>query len=210
MRINLSCFVSLACVIAMPSVAFAQYAPPLVPKLRTERPTRQQRLIAGQLYPVAFFIVTDGSGIFSRNGVLLSGEVTQIPDINKPQAYGVGAWLWLGNNSNIYEVHGKYFFDKRWGAQIGYLNSTRVSAPAVDYFALFNLNPASDLPNYWNWQAGAGFFTDMSAGRTTTDVTAFIQGQTTLGKDLSLNFSYWFIRNRSFFNRVALGVGKKF
>lgn len=209
MRKDFSWLISLGCLAVVPSTATAQYAPPLVPKLRTET-AKQERLFSGQFYPVALFIVTDRAGIFSRNGFLFSAEATVIPKPNRPQAYGAGTWFWIGHNSDIFEVHGKYFFDKKWGAQVGYLNSTRVSAPAVDYFALYNINPASNAPYYWTWQAGAGFFTDMSAGRTTTDITSFIQGQTTLGKDLSLSFSYWFIRNRSFFNRVALGVGKRF
>jgi len=213
--------------------AHAQYSPALAPRLRVQQEgTAAGRFRTAQTLSAFFapFTGNDAGGVGTAFGGLLSYEIAFVPTQGKPFAFGM--WYWTDADGDLFEFHGKTFFSDQWGLQAGILTSPRgfqtlgdpivgpggtitfttksTSGTLYDAFVLYNLTPPNKARNYWNFQAGAGAFIDTTGGRTTTDFTGFIQGDTSLTDKIKLMTSYWYVADRGHFNRFGLGVGYNF
>lgn len=157
------------------------------------------------LYPLAVFT---GPGV-TRFGGLISLD-THIASGSGPGQFGLGAWYFYNSSSvDVYELHGNAYFNRNWGVQAGVLGSTHGGGNVVDLFLLYKTSPtASARPAVM--QFGIGPFIDPTGGRTTTDLTAFVQGTVFLADRWSLNGSYWYVRDRADFHRFAAGVAYHF
>jgi hypothetical protein len=211
--------VMLACV-AFEAPAYAQFTLAVPPRARIETGGGANRVTSVLFYPVAPFVINDPLGVGTFNGVLLSVEHAVIPKNQK--AFAVGGWFWTDRVRDLYEVHAKYYFKGDLGVQAGIVGSTNTGEFQYDAFLIYNLTPALTERNYWNFQVGAGLFVDpnfrnkadefsqFSRKSTVTDFTGFIQGDTTLRKNLKLTMSYWYVGAGARLNRFAIGVGQTF
>lgn len=160
-----------------------------------------------QVFPFADFSAGGGG---SARGFLASAEGGYAPRGSK-SSFAFGGWYWrdYSRSTDIFEVHGKYYWNAQWGIQGGYLNAS-TGGRAFDAFLLYNLTPRKPDAYRWSAQIGFGPFWDIT-DYTTTDITAFVQLSSKLSRNLSLDLTYWFVRDRAdSVSRLAIGFGWQF
>lgn len=182
------------------------------------------------------------------NGFLLASEAA-FANARGRGGYAVGGWYWFRTNSlarattpilsqkavagTLYELHGKYYFTQQVGVQFGYtgISGGVTKGSAYDYLLLYTLT-SPKAP--YTVQVGVGGYHTSVDTRNPVDATAllqrwrgtygtaFINGSVDLGKNVTLDMSYWYLRAnrlpvetpgfpdtqfRSAISRFAVGVG---
>ena len=168
-------------------------------------------------YPLAPFMrggrfAEGGAGTRTQHGMLFSADVGFTPASGR--SFEIGGWFWGTGDSDVFQIHAKHFITREIGVQIGWIGSTRESGNAYTLFGIYDLasgNVAPEAPRKWGVQTGLGIIQDNSSGSDSTDFTMFVQGSVEVGKNISVNATHWYLRNRIVdLNRFALGLGYSF
>ena len=176
------------------------------------------------LYPLAPFMragifAEGGSGTKTAHGMLFAAEGGYTPPSGR--SIELGGWFWSSGDSDVYQIHGKTFFNRELGVQLGWIGSTGAEGNALTLFLIHDLasaNVAPDSRRKWGVQTGLGIIrakakdpTNVGDEPTSNDFTMFVQGSLEIGKNMSVNLTQWYLRNRiTDLNRFALGVGYSF
>ncbi|HZP82860.1 MAG TPA: hypothetical protein VFB21_14565, partial [Chthonomonadaceae bacterium] len=162
------------------------------------------------LYPVSPFLVSAPGFDATQVGTLIAADYGWVKD--RHNSFVVGGWAWLRDGSDILELHGKYYFAPHWGVQAGLLGSTYGGGNPWDlflthHFTLGNPNARHAI----QMLAGAGIFYDPAGNVGTTGFSGFLQAETPLSGNWTLNFSYWYLQDKGLDgHRFGLGVGVRF
>ena len=168
-------------------------------------------------YPLAPFMrggrfAEGGAGTRTQHGMLFSADVGFTPASGRSTEFG--GWFWGPGDSDVFQLHVKHFVTREIGVQVGWIGSTRDSGNAYTLFGIYDLasgNVAPEARRKWGVQTGLGIIKDDSSGSDSTDFTMFVQGSLEVGKNISVNVTQWYLRNRIVdLNRFALGIGYSF
>ena len=180
---------------------------------RPEGPAATVATTSIALYPLASFQASAPSSLHDT-GALIAAEKTF-------GQFGVGGWYWFNyargsQSQDFYELHGDYNLGKQFGnhlgIQAGVLSSpSHVEGESFDVFVTGQISSAqlNQKTRYpWAIQVGAGPFIDATFNQSSTNATAFVAGSLEMAKHLTLQASYWYVRDQSLnVNRLAIGVG---
>lgn len=205
-----------AAIFALPHTAFAQLG--FTVTGRYEAVTEGSgRYGSVSIYPLAPFMragrfAEGGAGTRTQHGMLFAADVGFTPASGRSTE--LGGWFWGSGDSDVFQIHAKHFFSREIGVQIGWIGSTKSSGNAYTLFGIYDLasgNVAPEARRKWGVQTGLGVIQDDSSGEDSTDFTMFVQGSLEIGKNISVNATHWYLRNRIVdLNRFALGIGYSF
>ncbi len=171
--------------------------------------TAKPKHIGVTLYPVSPFVV-NGPGNFSTTlvGTLIAADYSAA---TRRGSYQLGAWAWVRDGADIFEVHGKYFFTPNWGAHIGILGSTNGGGNPIDAYLLYHFNLGKSGPQRGiRFEAALGIFED-PAVVSTTSFSGYLQAETSIARNLNLSMSYWYLQDKGLDgHRFGIGIGTRF
>jgi hypothetical protein len=168
----------------------------------------------------------DTGGTKSFGGGIIAPEYSFAIGGNRSLEIG-GFYFLEERGHDVYQLDVKMFFNREMGAQLAYLNIKKGGAPALTGFGLYRLTSPPKTRRDWNLLFGVGAYLNLAnqidpqeggGGNTifpeapvsTVNFTFFMNGSFSLGKNVSLTASHWYIRDRnSELNRFALGLSFK-
>lgn len=173
----------------------------------------RRQSIAAAIFPLApwrFDFKGGGSGTI--DGTLFAVESTFVNE-SGTGGYGIGGWYWGSRDKNItgdvYELHGKYFFNQKLGIQAGYVGF-QDGGSGYDLYLTGNIAAKSSAET-----GKGGYSVDLGAGPYKdpggTFASAFLAGSADVAKQVSVNASIWYVGDSSFTAmRYGLGLGYRF
>src|SRR5688500_13847469 len=80
------------------------------------------------VYPFAPFmrggiLEESGVGTVTSHGMLFAADLGYTPSSGR--SYELGGWFWRSSDSDVYQIHGKTFFNKEMGVQLGWIGESR-------------------------------------------------------------------------------------
>ena len=199
----------LLCGLVCSSPAKAQFGGIAVTSQGTDS-TAKVKHIGVTLYPASPFVV-NGPGSFTTTlvGTLIAADYNWA---SRRASYQIGTWAWVRDGSDIFEVHGKYFFTPNWGAHVGILGSTYGGGNPIDAYLLYHFTLGrSRSQRGLRFEVAAGIFEDPAGGVGTTSFSGYLQAETAIARDWNLSFSYWYLQDKGLDgHRFGLGIGTHF
>jgi hypothetical protein len=162
------------------------------------------------IYPATPFTISAPRYQSTLVGTLIAADYSFVK--GQHSAFTIGGWVWARDGADIEELHAKYYFGRDWGIQAGLLGSSHGGGTPSDYFLNYHfaLGKASDARAV-QILTGAGIFVDPSGSTTTAGFSGFLQAQAPIGKNLTLNLSYWYLNDKGIDgHRYGLGIGTRF
>ncbi len=150
------------------------------------------------------------SGTRTNMGGLVYGTIGfQSPKGKKETE--LGAWVWATGKTDLYQFEVRRYIGPEVALQLSKIQSTKAEGEGYSAFAIYTLDSsrvAPTSPRAFGVQVAPGIFYDTSGAAKTYSFTTFVQGSYEIGKNITLNASEWYVRDRGVdLTRFALGVG---
>ncbi len=170
------------------------------------------------LYPVSEFntagsFSTGTSGTKSAAGSLVGANVG-FQSATGRKNVEVGGWFWTKGSGDLYQVDVLKYVAPEVAVQAATIGSTSTKERAYSFYGIYELDSrrvAPTAPRSFGFQIAPGLYMDTAGGTTTYSFTSFVQGSYQIGKNLSLDASQWYIRDRgNDLTRFSVGVAMGF